>query len=552
VQAESLLSLAVTVAAEQSVQGVLDSIVQGLVEQPGGALARIWLLLAGDLCNECYVRTECYDRSQCLHLVASAGAPLNSREDWSFLQGHFRRVPLNAWKVGVIGATGTSILIDDFIAQSKWTDRPDWATRESIRAFAGHPLIFRGKTLGVLALFSRRRINQDEFAWLRMFADQAAVAITNARAFEDIAALKARLERENIYLQEEIRREHDFDEIVGNSPVLLRLLDSVDLVAAADSSVLLSGETGTGKELIARAIHARSSRKDRPLVKVNCGSIPAGLVESELFGHIKGAFTGATSNRTGRFELANKGTLFLDEVGELPHETQVKLLRVLQEHEFEPVGSSRTIRVDVRVISATNRDLDEAVRTGMFRSDLYYRLNVLPLRVPPLRERRSDIPQIVMFFLERFSRKTGKKIEGVSRETMELLSRYSWPGNIREIQNVIERGVVLSRGSKLNLGPDFLPVEAFATSNNSSTSPCEPPINAHGRTQSPTSEGSPMPLSLEEVEKRHILLVLEHTGQVINGAKGAAAILGLHPSTLRSRMQKLGIMRHGHDLSTAS
>jgi formate hydrogenlyase transcriptional activator len=450
-------------------------------------------------------------------------------------------VPLNARKTGVVGATGTPILIEDFAPENHWIARPEWAEREGIRSFAGQPLIFRGKILGVLALFSREAIDKEGFSWLRMFADQAAVAITNAQAFEDIAALKARFERENVYLQEEIRQEHDFDEIVGNSPLLLELLRKVDLVAPSDSTVLLLGETGTGKELIARAIHARGSRKGRPLVKVNCGSIPAGLVESELFGHVKGAFTGATSNRIGRFELANKGTLFLDEVGELPLDTQVKLLRALQEQEFEPVGSSRTIRVDVRVIAATNRDLETAVRAGLFRSDLYYRLNVLPLVVPPLRERSSDIPQIVTFFLERFSKKAGKKLVGVSRNTMELLVRYPWPGNIREIQNVIERGVVLSRDSVLDLGPELLPMEASARI--ASTSRGGPSNHEHTQAQAPASENSP--LSLEEVERRHIVSVLERTGRVINGAKGAAAILGMHPSTLRSRMEKLGITRRG-------
>ena len=725
-QAEPLLSLAVSVAGEQSLHGVLEGIVRGLATQPGVALARIWLLRPGDLCDSCFMRAECRDPTQCLQLVASAGTPLNSPgEDWSFLQGHFRRMPLNARKVGTIGATGIPIFIENFAPENEWLARADWAKREGIRGFAGHPLIFRGKTLGVQALFSRQPLDEQAFIWIRMFADQAAVAITNAQAFEDrtraeavavrsevrlrtlltannaiitnlsqdallhavsdalrqlltfdfmgialyypeqdafrilavegdlgyfrpgrevsregnsigwvfdhqsplirrdlekdqqysnerrfaaegmrsqcivpllvhgncigvlvvasnkrgrynnddaqflqeianqialalenmksyeqIATLKARLETENTYLQEEIHQEHDFDEIVGNSTVLLELLRKVDLVAPSDSTVLLLGETGTGKELIARAIHSRSRRSNRPLVKVNCGSIPTGLVESEMFGHVKGAFTGATTNRIGRFELANRGTLFLDEVGELPPETQVKLLRVLQEQEFEPVGSSRTIRVDVRVIAATNRDLEKSVRAGLFRSDLYYRLNVLPLVVPPLRERRSDIPHIVMHLLERFSKKAGKALARVSQGTMELLTNYSWPGNVRELQNVIERGVVLSRGSVLSLGPDFLPMEA----------PAVPAADAFDSTlsNSPTAlsdivEGSlPIPLSLEEVERRHILFVLGQTGWVINGDKGAAAILGIHPSTLRSRMDKLGIVRRGDDISRAS
>ena len=272
------------------------------------------------------------------------------------------------------------------------------------------------------------------------------------QSYEEIAALKARLEKENLYLQEEIRTEHNFEEVVGGSPALLAVLRKLEQVAPTDSTVLISGETGTGKELIARAIHGRSPRKNRPLVKVNCSAISAGLVESELFGHVKGAFTGAIERRIGRFELADGGTIFLDEVGELPLETQVKLLRVLQEHEFEPVGSSRPLRVDVRVIAATNRRLKEAVAAGGFRSDLFYRLNVFPLEVPPLRDRRSDIPQLAMFFLSHYAKKLGKHMEGISQDAMDQLAGYAWPGNVRELQNVIERAVILARAPMLEVG----------------------------------------------------------------------------------------------------
>src|SRR5215468_5476828 len=280
------------------------------------------------------------------------------------------------------------------------------------------------------------------------------------QSYQETATLKARLEKENVYLQEEIRTEHNFEEIVGNSPALLAVLRKVEQVAPTDSTVLLCGETGTGKELIARAIHSRSSRKDRPLVKVNCAAISAGLVESELFGHVKGAFTGAIDRRVGRFELADGGTIFLDEVGELPPETQVKLLRVLQEREFEPVGSSRTQPVNVRVIAATNRDLDEAVAAGHFRSDLFYRLNVFPLKVPPLRERREDIRLLVMFFLDQFAKSLGKPVATVTAETMASLQSYDWPGNVRELQNVIERAVILSGGATLEVGPMKLSASA--------------------------------------------------------------------------------------------
>jgi formate hydrogenlyase transcriptional activator len=352
-----------------------------------------------------------------------------------------------------------------------------------------------------------------------------------------------KLQLANVYLQEEIQGEHNFKEIVGNSPALLALLRKLEQVALTDSTVLIYGETGTGKELIARAIHDRSPRKGRPLVKVNCSAISAGLVESELFGHVKGAFTGAIERRVGRFELADGGTIFLDEVGELPLETQVKLLRVLQEQEFEPVGSSRSIRVDVRVITATNRDLGEAVKAGRFRSDLFYRLNVFPLAVPPLRERVPDIPKLAMFFLERFSKKFGKSIGILSQATMDLLMSYGWPGNIRELQNTIERAAVLSHGSVLLLNPNLLPAEVSKVSADACGGMGDHAVgNAMAsKTGHTLSSAPPSPTSLQEVERRHILVVLGKTGGLIEGPNGAARILNLKPSTLRGRMKKLGI-----------
>jgi PAS domain S-box-containing protein len=334
---------------------------------------------------------------------------------------------------------------------------------------------------------------------------------------------QARLAAENVYLQEEIKAVHN-DAIVGQSPALLAVLEKVNRVARTDATVLLTGETGTGKELIARALHAASQRRDKPLIKVNCAALPAGLVESELFGHEKGAFSGAISRRVGRFELANGGTIFLDEVGEVPPDVQVKLLRVLQEREFERVGGTQPIKVDVRVIAATNRDLGKSIREGKLREDLYYRLNVFPIALPPLRDRAGDVPLLVRFLVARFAARVGVRIESVSPATMERLSRYPWPGNIRELENVLERAVILANGPTLELDPEVFTAAAGA----------RPAAGA----------GPSGPLeSLDASMRHHILAALDQSAWIIDGARGAAKILGLHPNTLRSRMKKLGIVR---------
>ena len=410
---------------------------------------------------------------------------------------------------------------------------------EGIQSYCVVPLVAMGKSIGTFTLWSeeRNRYTQADAELLREIANQISIAISNMKSYEEIKALKGRLEKENVYLQEEIRTVHNFEEIVGSSPNLLELLRKVDQVAPTDSSVLIYGETGTGKELIARAIHDRSNRKDRPLVKVNCSAISAGLVESELFGHVKGAFTGAFERRIGRFELADGGTIFLDEVGELPLDTQVKLLRVLQEREFEPVGSNRSIRVDVRIICATNRSLQDSVREGTFRSDLYYRLNVFPLEVPPLRERKSDIPQLATFFLSRYARNLGKKIDGISAASKERLTNYSWPGNVRELQNVVERALILSNGPILELESELPKV------------PASTPDLTEGETDVSLAAGHSALKTLHEVERAHILAVLQETHWVIEGSSGAAKTLDMHPNTLRHRMEKLGIKRATHRIS---
>jgi formate hydrogenlyase transcriptional activator len=412
---------------------------------------------------------------------------------------------------------------------------------EGIQSMCGVPLAFQGKCIGALSVVSKQRDQYSDAAaaFLQDVANQVTLAIQNMQSYQEINNLKARLESENVYLREEILTEHNFEEIIGNSPALLKSLHAVAQVAPTEATVLICGETGTGKELVARAIHSRSGRNGRALVNVNCSAISAGLVESELFGHMKGAFTGAIDRRIGRFELAHGGTIFLDEIGELSLETQVKLLRVLQEHEFEPVGSSRPLRVDVRVIAATNRDLREAVESGRFRSDLFYRLNVFPIGLPPLRDRRSDIPQLVTFYIARFSKRLGKKIDGVSRESMQNLMNYPWPGNIRELQNVIERAVILATDPTLRLDRQLMPIVP-------STTDGELLEMSTQDDQHVILESSSRILTLDEAERNHILAALQLTDGVIDGPKGAAKVLNIHPNTLRHRMKKLSIQGSRH------
>ncbi len=644
-QAEPLLSLAAAVAGEHATQAVLNSIVRGLAQQPGVALARIWLVLPGDACDTCFRRADCPDQTECLHLVASAGCSSNSsKEDWSFLEGQFRRIPLGYRKVGEIATTGRSILIPASAAESEWIGRKEWAEREAIQAFAGYPLIAGGAILGVLAVFSREALSQQDFLWLRIFAQQVAVAIANARAFEkiqraeealrahaqelqrvidivpqhmyilqadgssafwnqaarkffepaeplapkefifkyahpdDVERLWAEFQRtsqtggggevegrmrgpnepyrwflhqlfplrdehgaivrwcgtlidiedrkhaeertlnENVALREEIDKVAMFESIVGTSPALQAVLARVARVAPTDSTVLITGETGTGKELIARAIHKRSTRADRAFVSVNCAAIPRDLIASELFGHEKGAFTGALQRRMGRFELAEGGTIFLDEIGELPAETQIALLRVLQEREFQRVGSNLSLRADVRVIAATHRDLPEAISAGTFRSDLYYRINVFPLQIPGLRERKEDIRLLVEYFIHRYTGKTGKAIRNIDKKSMDRLQSYSWPGNIRELQNVVERSVILCDSETFTVDESWL-----------------------------STEGRPSRALADDMVAQERQLIEEALAECkgrVSGPSGAAARLQMPASTLDSKIRALKIDKH--------
>jgi formate hydrogenlyase transcriptional activator len=381
------------------------------------------------------------------------------------------------------------------------------------------PLRAKDRVIGTLNVGSCEvgRYGEADSELLLAIADQVVPAIENMLAYEEITSLKHRLEQENLYLQEESRADAAFADVVGESQAIQRVLESVRMVAGTDSTVLVTGETGTGKEVVVRAIHGLSGRKNKILVKVNCAALPSGVIESELFGHEKGAFTGALMRRIGRFELANGGTLFLDEVGDLPLELQAKLLRVLQEGEFERLGGTQTLKVNVRMIAATNRDLKTAVEEGRFRADLFYRLNVFPIAIPPLRERLEDVPRLTRHFAMIYASKMGKSIDTIGEQTMKRLTAYHWPGNVRELQNVIERAVIISPKSRLEVD------DALAT----------PVIETHGKPAR----------TLEEIEREHIVSVLESVGWRVSGDRGAGRILGLKRTTLEARMKKLGISR---------
>ncbi len=423
---------------------------------------------------------------------------------------------------GLVWPIQQPLIIPSVAEESRWPRFLERMRPHGVLALCMLPLTTARQRLGTLVFASRQPAAYEaaDAGFLQLVANQVAVAVENALAFQEIEALKDKLAEENAYLEEEVRTEHDFDEIVGDSAALRRVLKEVETVAPTGSTVLIRGETGTGKELIARALHERSPRRDRTFVKLNCAAIPIGLLESELFGHEKAAFTGAISQKVGRFELAHRGTLFLDEVGDIPPELQPKLLRVLQEQEFERLGGTRTIRVDVRLVAATNRDLALLAAEGRFREDLYYRLNVFPLVLPPLRERPDDIPRLVRHFTQRFARRMGRRIETIPTAVMEALVRYSWPGNVRELQNVIERAVILSPGSSLQVPLGDLQPAA---------------------TQSPPP--APAVATLADAEREHILGALSETGWVVGGPKGAAVRLGMKRSTLQKKMIKLGISR---------
>jgi len=535
VNVEALQRVALAVAQERRLESVMRTIVQGIAEAPDVALVRLWYVDPGAAEPHASAQRDCRGQTGCLQLAASAGRPLAAGEDWSRLNGSFSRFPFGVGKVGVIAQSGESVLIPDLSAGQPWVLRPDWVIRERLRSFAGHPLKFRDDVLGVLGLFSRARLTESDFRWLRTFADHAAVAIVNARSFEELERLRAQLERENEYLQTEIKEAFAFGDLLGASPALSKVLSQLQLVSHTAVTVLITGESGTGKELAARAVHERSARRQRPFVKVNCGALPEHLFESEFFGHVRGAFTGAVKDRMGRFQVAEGGTLFLDEIGELPLGLQAKLLRVLQDQQFERVGDDRTVTSDVRIIAATNRDLKQAVEAGTFRRDLYYRLSVFPIEMPPLRERRGDIALLAAHFLRTSARRLKVNVPPLTTSQVEQLQAYDWPGNVRELQNVVERALILAQNGQLSLDLE-----------RPRTRSLEPSAEQGGLARFDSPQASIFTRAeLRERERESIAAALRRTQGKIAGPRGAAALLGMKPTTLTSRMKALRLERFG-------
>ena len=526
-------SLLLEIGQERSLDGLMEKSLSAAMTQPEFARVEIWLMEKGDICSRCpQKRAVPIKHAACIWLppVKTLCLAGGAREPSLFYHTE-ERIPLGVGFIGRIATTGQLAEL-----RNTWTplavNCPSSGSlpMDGIRQCAGTAISFRGEILGVLAIFSRVNATKDRLAWQQIFSDHFGAAIANARAFEEIQRLKAQLEMQNAYLQEEVVEAKAFGGLVGQSRALQHIVNQIDLVAPTEASALILGESGTGKELVAREIHQRSRHKDKPLVRVNCASIPKDLFESEFFGHARGAFTGAIKDRAGRFEAAEGGTLFLDEIGEVPLDLQSKLLRVLQEKSYERVGEDRTRRADVRVIAATNRDLKKEVAAGRFREDLFYRLNVFPIQVPPLRERMEDVPLLAKYFIESSVKKLRCSKPRLTRAGVAKLQGYDWPGNIRELQNVIERAVIISRGAALDFD---LPV---------TNSACLRHRASRQKKRTPQPEILTEP-EMQQRERENLLAALKKTNWKIKGADGAAELLGVKPTTLMARIKKMDLKR---------
>jgi transcriptional regulator with GAF, ATPase, and Fis domain len=524
-------NLLLDMAHEQSLEELLQKLILRAVERPDIACAQIWLIDKGDRCSTCPHRPECPDQTLCLHLAAGKGVSISdSTTKIPRFDDLNARYPLGAGLLGKAATTGQQLVMRDLDKQNDTKLGYEWLKQERIYGCGATPILFRGEVLGVMSGFTRNDFPRESGVWGRVFADQIGAAIANSRAFTEIQHLKAQLELQNTYLMEEVVQAKAFGDLIGQSAALHQIVSQIDLVAPTEVSALILGETGTGKDLVAHEIHCRSLRKNGPMVRVNCASVPKELFESEFFGHVKGAFTGAVKDRAGRFETAEGGTLFLDEIGEVPMEMQGKLLRVLQEKRYERVGDDRTRQANVRIIAATNRDLKKEVAAGRFREDIYYRLHVFPIQVPPLRERKDDIPLLARHFVELSVKELRCPQPRLTRAGVARLQNYDWPGNVRELRNVIERAVILAHGGPLQFD---LPTSASA-----SASPSQKPHSGNTATSGFLTEAE-----MRRRERENLLVVLEKSQWRIKGANGAAELLGVKPTTLLSRMKKMGLQR---------
>ena len=532
---EQCRRLLLVMAEQRSTADVLRTLVTGLADDCGAALARVWLAIPKPQCGNCPAPDRCAAHESCLKLTASAGRSVDGTE-WSGLDGRFARVPFGFGKVGHIAQTREPVVDRKVTARSPWIAEPEWVRQEGIQGVIGQPLLHRDQLLGVLAVFTRQSPTDDDLAWLRAFADQAASLVANNEALARIRELRDQLASENEYLRDEVKASYQLGDLVGESPVMRNLASRIQLVARTDATTLIQGESGTGKELVARAIHQQSLRSAQPLITVNCAAVPADLFESEFFGHVAGAFSGAIQDRAGRVQLADRGTLFLDEVGEIPLAMQAKLLRILEQGTYERVGEGRTRKAEVRFIAATNRDLAEEVRRGRFRKDLYYRLSVFLIDVPPLRDRSEDVVVLARHFAQFYARKYRLPLPRITREQGSLLQAYDWPGNVRELRNVMERAVISHQTGDAARGLDFRHLAEGA--------PVSAPATGTMETPRLWTEAE-----IRALERENLVAVLKATRWKVSGAGSAAEFLGLNPATLASRLRSLGIARSQEEQS---